>query len=487
MTKLKLLGYAPDADPTTPGVMVDCAAVVPTIRGFKGAPGPITSALAALAATCQGAANLRKTDDTTRMFAGTSTKLYEAASTTWDDRTRTVGGDYTVTAGYKWSFAAYGNICLAAQKGDVLQASVSTTFANVAGSPQASMVETVGLFVFLCDTTEGTYGDSPDRWWCCASGDYTDWVPSVATECATGRLISVPGAIRACKRFGSQIVMYKSRGMFLGTYVGSPAVWDFVEIPLAVGAVSQEAVANVGTEDYPRHIFMGPDDFYVFDGTRPQPIGTGAVREQVFNEINTAYTRSSIAVHDPVNTLVYFYYVAGTSLDRCVVYNYRTKKWGRDDRNIEFAFVYYSPGVTYGGLGALYSTYANLPNLTYGSSFLAFGNSTIGIFNTSHVLQTLNGAATTGSITTGDMGDEAKFNLVSRIRPLFLTPPTSSTLTNYYRNNLGESLTTGGTVNYGSGKYDMLRSARWHRFMLNLTGDFELAELNVFATPAGSE
>lgn len=484
MTKIRLQGYAPDADKTVPGVITTCSAAVPSTRGMEGAPGPVTSALAALAAECRGAAVLRKTDDTTRMFAGTSTKLYEAGSTTWTDQTRLVGGNYTLAAGYRWSFAVFGSNCLAIQKGDKLQVSASTTFADVSAAPKASIVETVGQFVFVFDYDDGT--DTPDGWYCCASGDYTDWTTSVATECAKGRLISSPGAIRAGKRFGDQIVVYKNRSMFLGTYQGAPEIWRFDEIPVQVGAASNEAVVDVSTENYPRHIFMGWDDFYSFDGSRPVPIGVGWVKELVFGDWNPLFSRSVCGVHDPQNSRVYFYYPnsAGT-LNQCVVYNYLTKKWGRDDRTIQCAFSYISPGVTYDGLGALYSTYSDLPNLSYDSSFFSTGVPVPGIFNSSNVLQTLNGSSTTSSITTGDMGDDEKFTLISRVRPIFLTKPTSSTMTNYYKQNIGDSLTTGGTSTFTDGKYDRLRSARWHRLQFDFVGDWEMADMSIYASDEG--
>ena len=487
MARTKLLGYAPDMDPTTPGVLVDCANAVPSLRGMRGAPGPVTGALPALAAACVGAAVIRKLDDSTRMFAGSATKLYEAGASSWTDRSRAVGGNYAVTSGYRWSFTQFGNISLAIQKADYLQFSTTAVFADITAAPKASIIESVGQFVLAFDTTEGTYGDSPDRWWCCASGDYTDWTPSVATECATGRLISSPGPIRAAKRFGEQVAVYKGRGMYLGTYQGAPEVWRFDEVPSAIGAVSQEAVIDIGTIAYPMHAFMGFDDFYVFDGSRPTPIGVGWIKDKVFTEVDFTYIRLACATHDPVNSRVYFYYPVTSSLNRCVVYNYRTKQWGRDDRTVECALSYVTPGVTYNGLGSLYSTYADLPALTYDSSFLSSGATIPAIFNGSHVLQSLTGASVTSQITTGDMGEEEAFSTITRVRPLFLTAPETSILTNYYRENLGDTITTDTTTTYSDGKYDFMRSCRWHRLQFNFTGDWEMGYFNVFAVQEGDQ
>jgi len=484
MPRIKITGYGPDQDQTTPGVLLDCAAAVPTLKGMAGAPGPVNSLLPVLAAACVGAVAIRKLDDTTRTFAGTSTKLYEAGASSWTDRSAGAGSYTAITAGYRWSFAQFGNISLAVNKTNALQYSTTAAFA-AATAPKASIVETVGQFVFLFDTDEATYGDSPDRWWCSASGDYADWVPAVATECATGRLIASPGPIRAGKRFGEQIAVYKARGMWLGTYQGAPEVWRFDEIPSAIGAVSQDAVIDIGTVSEPMHAFMAFDDFYIFSGSKPIPIGVGWVKDKVFSELSYVNARLCCAAHDPVNSRVLFYYPTATALNKCVVYNYRTKQWGRDDRDIECAFSYISPGITYADMGTYYATYGTTIPLAYDSAFLILGAIVPAVFNTSHLLQSLTGISVSSSITTGDAGDEDAYTLVSKIRPLFLTAPTTSTLTNYHKEVLGDTLTTDATVTYADGKYDVLRSARWHRFKFDMTGDWEMGSYNVYGSKEG--
>lgn len=491
----QFVGYMPDSDPTLPGVITDCAAIVPSMKGMKGAPGPVSAGLSALAAACRGAAVLTKLDETNRFLAGTTAKLYEASGTSWTDRTRASGGDYGAGADVRWRFAQFGNVSLAAIKSDILQASTSGAFANVGASiPKFGIVETVGQFVFGLDSNDQggllDSADSPDRWWCCAKGDYTNWTPSTSTECASGRLTSSPGKIRAGRRFGDYIVVYKERSIFLGVYVGPPTVWEFKEIPGEVGALSQEVVVNVGTPESPRHIFMGYEDFYSFDGVRPVPIGRNKVKVKVFSEINRARASNCIALHDKVNGLIYFYYPVADSVnpDKCVVYNYRVDKWGRDDRSIEAAVEYVESGITYGELGDDYSTYGDLPtDVTYGSVFWAASFPTPAVFNTSHVVQTLNGASTTSTITTGDIGDDSNEILISRAKPRYLTAPSSASMVNYYRQNIGDSLTTDATTTQSASRFDVLREARWHRLRFDFTGDVELPGFILDASKQGDE
>jgi hypothetical protein len=490
MPKVNLVGYAPDLPSTTPGVILTCTNMVPTIRGMKGAPSvqaPSGAPSSALAATCQGAASLRKLDESVRLFAGTGTKLYEASGTSWTDRTRASGGDYALGADLRWRFAQFGDVSLAAAKSDTLQASASGAFANLT-APKAGVVEVVGQFVFLGDTNEGTFGDSPNRWWCSAKGDHTDWTPAISTECATGLITSTPGKIRAIKRFGPHVVIYKLRSIHLGIYAGQPSIWNFDrEVSSQVGALSHEAVVDVGTPEEPRHIFMGFDDFYEFNGGRPTPIGQGWVKETVFNELNKTYMERSMALLDRVNSLVYFFYPSGANNnpDKCVVYNYKTQKWGRADRSVEFAFEFVSVGTTYDDLGSLYATYNDLPNVAYDSTIWTSGYPIPGVFDTSHVLKTLDGSSSSSGFVLGDMGEDEKFSTVTRVRPRFFTAPNSASMTNYYRNNLGDSLTTGATTSLSNGKFDLMRSARWHRKEFAFTGPVELGAMDVSVVEDG--
>ena len=162
---VRFAGYAPDLDPKTPGVLTDCTALVPSLRGMKGAPSPQTRLLPALAAACRGAALLRKLDDSTRLFAGSSAKLYEAGSTSWTDRTRAAGGDYALGTGNSWRFAQRGDVSFAAAKSDILQSSSSGAFANnAADAPKAAIVEIANGFIFLFDVNDqGAIFDSADR------------------------------------------------------------------------------------------------------------------------------------------------------------------------------------------------------------------------------------------------------------------------------------------------------------------------------------
>ena len=489
--KQPLLTYAPDADPTAPGVITSGIAFVPSFKGYKGAPSTQDTQLEPLVDACVGAAGMVKLDESVRFFAGTNKRLYEATTATaWTDRSAGAT-DYAAVNG-RWRFAQFGNVTIAASKENLLQESTTGDFAAIATSIKADIIETVGSFVICFNTDDtdgvGTYGDVPNSWWCAGAGTHSIWTPSIASNCYRGTLTSVPGRITAGRRFGAQVVAYKQRGLYLGYFAGPPFGWIFDEIPSDTGTWCQESVVNIGTPEQPKHFFVGLSDFYIFDGSRPQPVGAG-IKEAFFADLNTSAADKICTLHDRVNSLVYVYYPSGSSTtpNACVVWNYVSGKWGRDDRPIEFASEYVTPSMSYADLGTYYTTYASLPASSYGGSFLSFAAGSPVIFNTSHKLQTLTGAAGNSQVVTGDYGDDLNYGLLRRVKPTWLTKPTSATLQCKHRASLGDSLINGPQATMYDSRFDALMSARWHRFELNMVGDWEANKLDIDLQAAGRE
>lgn len=478
-------GFTPDLDPTEPGSLVSCSNISPTVRGIESVKGPVDFGAATLAAACTGAATLRNLSNTARTWAGTATKLYEFnSSLTWDDRSRSVGGNYSLTSDDRWRFAIYGNVHLATNKQDTLQATSATLFADVSGAPSASIVATINDFVFLFDTNEGTYGDSPDRWWCSALGDYTDWAPAIATQCATGRLTSIPGKIRGGQRLGEQMVVYKDRGIYVGTYTGPALIWDWAEIPGDVGAVNNEVIINVGTE----HYFMAHDGFFRFDGVTVRAID-GPVRNWWINRVEASFLSLSLALHDRFLGLIYWYYApAGSQAPtEGLIYNYRTGAWGVVTQTVEATVTYEDATGTWDSLGSAYSTFDDLPNVSYDTALFSPNAPVPALFDSSHDFYTLTGSVSSWSLTTGDFGDGQEFSFLTRVVPRFYMQPSGAQLVNHYRNNLGDSLTTDRTATLNYGRFNMLRSARWHRATISGAGGMELLGVDVLFEKDGME
>lgn len=477
-------GFAPDLDPTTPGVLTDCSMVVPFEGGFKGAPAAVSVGADALAAECRGAAVLSDLSGNRRVIAGTASNLYELSGTTWNSVSK-VGG-YTLGSDDRWSFIQYANAALAATITTRIQRSTSGAFADIATAPKATIVEAALGFAVAFNTSDTTYGVSQDRWWCSALNDETDWTPAASTQSTTGRLIGGSGPITAAKRFGDDVVAYKNRTMFVGRYTGPPEVWRFTQVSTDVGCVGVSAVADTMIG----HIFVGQDNVYIFDGTTPRPLeGSEQLRTWLFRDINPNFLYKTQVVWDRPNYTVSIHYVSTASsgtIDSAVVYHVINKRWGRANRNIEAPLAYVSPQITYDGGSALVTTYNSGPMIPFDSPFWTAGATVSAVFNTSHVLQTLSGATESSSFTTGDIGDEDTYTTCDNIKVRYTQSPTTSVATGYFKDEEGVSVSTGDSESTGDGKHDMRQDARFHRFSVAQTGDWKATAMRAKLIPSGS-
>lgn len=481
----KLLGFLPDGEPTLPGVITDCVNFIPYVNGMRGAPSPSTPASTpVLADACQGIAVTTKLDDTRRILAGTRTHLYELLAGSWTDVS---GAAYTGGVDSRWSWAQFGNSTLAANLSDTIQRSTGGAFSSVATAPKAKIIFTVGAFVMALNTVDGTYGTSPNRWWCCASFDDTSWTPSVTTLATTGELVSTQGQIVAGGRLGDYAVAYKESSIYVGQFVGAPAVWDWTQVPGgSAGCVGQDAWCDIGGA----HFIVGPENFWLFDGSRPVPIGVGQVRQWFFDNSNPNYRYKTQCVFDRQNNMVWTHYCSNgsTVLDQALVYHTLTKQWGRVTINVESVLNYISSGVTIDGLSSISATIDGLSSYSFDSQFWLVGGRALSIVNTSHQLQMLTGVSASSSFTTGDAGDDDRYSLLSKIRIRFAPgyAPTTATATTYAKATEGAPLTISNSgLVLNDGKFDALQSARYHRAKFDFTGDVRVLAIGAVLTPQG--
>jgi hypothetical protein len=497
-------GFSPDLDPTTPGVILACEMLVPTLIGMKGAAAPVPAqGLPPAPDVVTGAATVVLLAGTARAFAGTPTRLYEALSNSWLDVTRKASsadaparnaadpldaamqaieraaGDpipYRGTVSNVWRFAQMGNATLAVNNADPIQQSiVSGPFADIPGSPVAAVIDVTQGFVFVANVTDPTYGQRPDGWWCSALYDQSNWVPNIATQCATARLIDTPGANTACRALGSNIVIYKASSFYYGTYQGPPLIWAFNVVSNQVGAPTQEAVISIGTA----HVFLGNDNFYSYDGTRPQPIGD-TVKKWFFADRNPAADYVMRSMHDQRNSLVYWFYVSmdspdGQTIDSGIVYNYRANRWGHVAYRVEATFEHIVGQMTWDDLGTFYTTWDDLPAVSYDSPFWVNASRVPSIIDPSHVVQTLTGPSTNSALQTGEMGDDEAYSDLQYMRLRCRTDPASAVMYGLHRTSLGGSdYTTSQTTMHDGTQFDVDVSARWHSVAWAFQGDVEL-------------
>lgn len=470
---IQFQGYAPDLPPETVGIITDCDRIIPYEDGYA-AQGSLSDVenTTALAGEARGFAVVRKQDNSTRVFAATIDAIYELDGGSWTDRSDTGGYDLESDQEGRARFAQFGNVSIAAVgHSNNLQSSTSGAFAAITGAPNAKVIETVNNFVFAFNYVDGTHGlgTRENGWWCSALGDETDWTPNVANQCVAGQFLETPGPVVGAKKLGSIIVAYKERSAFIGEYVGVPQVWAWRQLPGEIGALGNECIVSIGTA----HYFIGPEDFWMFDGSRFAPIGS-PVRSTFFNDLNQQYKRRIWSAHDKTNALIYWFYPSNSSdgaIDSCIVYNYKINKWGRSDVTIEAAADYVDNGITYDTLGTYYSTYDDLPtDKTYNNAFPSTEQNIVAVFNASHTMATFSGLPTVSSITTHHIGDISQLSTMTKVRPRFVVTPTSASMEYFYSYTNADSFTQGNTSNMSNNVFDTIWSARWHKLKFTFNG-----------------
>lgn len=477
-----LIGFAPDADETTPGVITSCVNMVPTLNGMEGAPSLQTpNGVPVLGAACQGAAVVSKLDNTRRIFAGTQAAIYELVSGTWTDRSKS--GGYTGGVESRWSIAQFGDATLMANRADTIQRSTSGAFADIPGAPKAEVVFSVGAFVMALNTNDGA--EKPDGWHCCAIYDDTNWTPSSTTQANKGRLVSTPGELTAGLRLGEYAVAYKERSIYLGQYVGAPVVWDWIQVSgCDAGCVGKDALCDVDGV----HFFVGPDNFWLFDGTLPTSLGDGVVREWFKENASAEYLYKTICSFDRERRLVWVFYPSkgSTTCDAAIVYNVQTKRFGLATVAVEAALNYVTPSVTIDGLTSYAATIDSLPSIPFDSQYWAAGGRAISVFNASHQLQSFAGDSVSSSFRTGAVGDDDAVSLLQQVRLRFRVAPTTASCQMEHAANLGAGFTNGPSGALNDGKFDLLKSARWHRANFSFTGPVHVTHMAAKSKVVGS-
>ena len=481
---VKLLGFSPGLDPTTAGVILDCTNLLPTVRGSMESAGVGESVGAsAIPAPVYDVSSNVKLDGSSRVFAYTGLAIYELIGAAWIDRSK--AGGYTTGAGNKWRHCQFGDVSIATNYANPVQASTIGAFADLAGSPpKAAICETVAGFVMLFDTNDGA-NQHPDGWWCSGLYNHTTWTPSVTTQAANGRLFDTPGRITAARRLGSSIVVYKNKSLYLGQYIGAPVIWQWVQVSDDTGAYCNEAVVSTGGA----HYFLGDNGIFVYDGSRQEQIGTAEVRGWLRDNINQEYTSNIKAAYDSKKSLVYFFYPSNSSSGECdesLVYNTFTGRFGRITRDITAIFNYTTPNITWSQLGALYATWGGFPNnITWGSPLFYGSDIGISYVGGDGIIYRLESDGAPSSLTVGDVGDDTAVTLLGGVRARYLKSPVSAQMENYYKRGEGDALTSDKVVSMKDFKFDVLRSSRFHRFTINFTGSHEVSAIDVNLTQNG--
>ncbi|QJP10456.1 phage head spike fiber domain-containing protein [Pseudomonas multiresinivorans] len=382
----------------------------------------------------------------------------------------------------RWVFAQFGDATLATNRTNNIQRSTGGAFTDIATAPKAEVIFTVGAFVMALNVNDGT--EKPDGWACSAAFDDTSWTPNLATQATAGRLVATSGRLTAGMRLGEYAIAYKARSIYLGQYVGAPTVWNWLQVPGGeAGCVGKEAICDIGGA----HFFVGDDNFWIFDGTRPIPIADGTVRQWFFDSCSPQYRYRTICSFDRQKNLVWVFFPSNSSStpDSAIVYHIIAKKWGIANRSIEAALNYVQPGVTIDGLPAFSATIDGLASYSFDSQFWLSGGRSMAIFDTSHQLQSMTGTSVASSMTSGEVGDDYTVSTMNSIRLRYAQAPSSASAQVFAQQNSGTGFMATDTGAVLDGKFDVRQTARWHKATFTFAGPVRITHMDASLAKAG--
>jgi hypothetical protein len=504
------LGFAPDLPTNTqPLIIVDSNGMYPTMSGVRMMPS-LVQASSPLPGVPFGAYLSKLPTGGVNIFAGTTDHLWRMNSpiggvaASWAD----ADGTQTFNTSY-WSFAQVGYDCVATDGNDAVQVygSTASAFTPLGGSPpRAKFVIAVdpgagrGVVTMLANLVTDATG-----WVSSAPGNDAIWTLNVNDLSASGFLQSAPGAITGLATLRTYATAFKEHALYIGAFVGPPFVWDWQPVSHQVGTLSNDGIVNALDVLY----FVGPDDFYSFDGSNvtaipnglkqwffgtPGAPGTGYAHPSFLNKIQGRY--------DSTAGVIYWHFVSVNSapsgqLDTYVSFNRRVNRWNVGHLNITNVLhdQYISSGTTYDQFASRYHQYQNLPHETYGSNLFAPATGVQqALFLPNNALYTYSGAPSSGYVQLGDLGDPGGLTRVNNLFGMFgiypaVNPATGNrgTVNTFSRPILGSPLTPRLT-NIALGirsDYSVRQTDYWHQFQFMFTNDAELQAIQADIVEAG--
>jgi hypothetical protein len=426
--------FAPD-QPDLPSTSSDTVYnVVPATDTSYGPQPSLQVISSALTARCQGGIAAADNAGTVRIYAGDATKLYRLPSpgTTPADVSK-VGG-YTTSSVLPWSFTILGQRVITTNFNDPPQSYLEGTSALFADlitsgltSLKAKYATVIKNWLFLANTTDGTYGAQPQRVHWSAVNDPTNF-PTPGTQLAANNLSDfqdIPGPHGQITGIAGNLgtangAAFCERGVWRIIYTGLPDIFDFVPAEGARGLLSSGGLNQSGS----RVAYPTEDGFYMFDGSNSLPIGKGKIDKFFYNDVQSSYFDRISSCYDPSRgLLIWAYPGVGASngiSNRLLIYSETFNKWTVTEANA-VQIQYLMRGATFGKTLEALDVFGTMETLPFSLDSAAWlGNrSALSAFDNANKFGYFDGANLAAKIDSTDIElVPNRQTIINRIRPM---------------------------------------------------------------------
>jgi hypothetical protein len=381
--------------------------------------GPVRAVQAfsdAMAAACRGAYVAYNLDGTVAIFAGTATKLYKMSNSdlSWDEVTRTVGGDYTLAGTDQWQFVQFGDVVVAVNQNDAPQKftlASSTDFEALGGSPpQGKFVSVVSQHLVI----SGILND-PDKVQWSALNDIETW--TTGTDGADSQNFQDGGDVLgvAGGEFG---VVFQKHAIRRMVYVGGDTIFEFERIVDGEGLAAPYSVINAGA----RIFFLGTSGFQsITAGQYPVSISKERFYRTFLAEWDDGSPQLMIGANEAESSRVWWFYktegAASGLFNRAIGYDWALDRaFYVNGISGEYVAALALPGVTLEGLESLGFTNLDTMEISL-DDFSASDGVAIGLFDSSHQLGFMTGDALEAIVDTPDYAFDRRYTVTAQ-RPI---------------------------------------------------------------------
>jgi hypothetical protein len=359
---------------------------IPQPSGYKQLASLVASSTA-LSAYCRGAFTGTDTSGNVVSYAGNASNLYRLVGSTMTDASK--GGGYSCASDSFWEFSQFANSIVASNFDDTPQTLIlgGATFADLTGTPPKFRHVSVGgpgeSFLIVGNTNDTIDGNVPYRVRWPGINTITSWTVSASTQADAQDLPSVDGWVQSI--IGGEVTyVFQERAITRMTYVGSPVVFQFDKVEGARGALAPRGTLGVGSMIFS----LSDDGFYLLIGGQSIPIGAGKVDKFFLNDLNDDFLHRITTAAIPDDKVVIWSYPGSGSTDgtpnKCILYNWESKKWCPASFDHELIYRAQSVGVTLDGLDALYPSGLDSIPFSLDSKVFMGGKLQLAAFDTSH-------------------------------------------------------------------------------------------------------
>lgn len=460
MERINLGEWTPD-QPGISGSLTTATNVVPQQVGYGPFPSAAVYSSAASQPLLSSFAGVY--GNTLVLFAGGATKLFKFNDITTALTDVSKAGSYTSTDG--WEFAQFGNIVIAANNEDVLQAwnlTSSTAFADLSASaPIAKFVTVVRDFVVAANIGSGT---NPSKVQWSDLNDETDWT-SGATSQADYQEMSDGGNITGLTGGEFGLVLME-RAIARMTYSGSPYFFQFDIISRGLGCIEPGSVAQYGQTTF----FLSDNGFYSCNGQALDPIGAEKVDRFFLTDADQTALSQMSATIDPLRKLVIWEYRDNNQNSSLLIYNWQVKRWSYAVTDADYLSTATTPGLTLDALD-IFGTVDSITT-SFDSRVWVGGKATLAGIRGSSII-TFSGGNTGAEIATGDI-ELSQNSVVTVIKPIVDQGSCNAQIAS--RRGLNDDINYSATsVQNADGRCPVRSAGRFHRIKLLPTGDWTAA------------